>query len=123
MNYTDRYLREIANYRDVVLADVAVRIQLSPIGRRASPRDPRMDRTLRYPLFGLVLDLYTQLVERVGAEGVTHLFARVTADRDPLSSGTKRCKKALRCQWRQKDITSRRKHPANLTVTKIVSRA
>lgn len=32
MNYTDRFLREIANYSplDVMLADIAVRIQLSP---------------------------------------------------------------------------------------------
>jgi hypothetical protein len=32
MNYSDRYLRQIANYStiDVMLAEVAIRIQLSP---------------------------------------------------------------------------------------------
>lgn len=66
MNYTDRYLREIATYSaiDVMLADVAIRIQLSPTDyQRAIEHYHAIHEWIERdssPLFGLVEDFYTQ---------------------------------------------------------------
>jgi hypothetical protein len=78
MNYTDRYLREIANYSavDVMLADVAVRIQLSPTDYQRAVDHYHaihewIERDAR-PLFGLVLDFYTQGGFAIGATVARH---------------------------------------------------
>jgi hypothetical protein len=78
MNYTDRYLRETASYSalDVMLADVAVRIQLSPTDFQLAvdhyhaihdwlERDDS-------PLYGLVLDFYAQGGFAIGATVARH---------------------------------------------------
>jgi hypothetical protein len=78
MNYTDRYLRETASYSalDVMLTDVAVRIQLSPTDYQLAvdhyhaihdwlERDDS-------PLFGLVLDFYAQGGFAIGATVARH---------------------------------------------------
>src|ERR1700712_4424219 len=66
MNYSDRYLREIANYSaiDVMLADIAIRIQLSPTDyQRAIEHYHAIHEWIERdasPLFGLIEDFYTQ---------------------------------------------------------------
>lgn len=78
MNYTDRYLREIANYSaiDVMLADVAIRIQLSPTDyQRAVDHYHAIHEWIERdasPLFGLVLDFYTQGGFAIGATVARH---------------------------------------------------
>jgi hypothetical protein len=78
MNYTDRYLREIANYSaiDVMLADIAVRIQLSPTDyERAIDHYHAIHEWIERdasPLFGLVLDFYTQGGFAIGATVARH---------------------------------------------------
>jgi hypothetical protein len=78
MNYTDRYLREIANYSaiDVMLADVAVRVQLSPTDyQRAIDHYHAMHEWIERdesPLFGLVTDFYTQGGFAIGATVARH---------------------------------------------------
>jgi hypothetical protein len=78
MNYTDRYLREIASYSaiDVMLADVAVRIQLSPTDyQRAVDHYHAIHEWIERdasPLFGLVLDFYTQGGFAIGATVARH---------------------------------------------------
>jgi hypothetical protein len=78
MNYTDRYLREIAGYSaiDVMLTDVAVRIQLSPTDyERAVDHYHAIHEWIERdasPLFGLVLDFYTQGGFAIGATVARH---------------------------------------------------
>jgi hypothetical protein len=78
MNYTDRYLREIANYSpiDVMLADVAVRIQLSPTDyQRAVDHYHAIHEWIERdasPLSGLVLDFYAQGGFAIGATVARH---------------------------------------------------
>jgi hypothetical protein len=78
MNYTDRYLREIANYSaiEVMLADVAVRIQLSPTDyQQAVDHYHAIHEWIERddgPLFGLVLDFYTQGGFAIGATVARH---------------------------------------------------
>jgi Second Messenger Oligonucleotide or Dinucleotide Synthetase domain len=78
MNYTDRYLREIAGYSaiDVMLADVAVRIQLSPTDyERAVDHYHAIHEWIERdasPLFGFVLDFYTQGGFAIGATVARH---------------------------------------------------
>src|SRR5882672_12147729 len=78
MNYTDRYLREIANYSliDVMLTDVAVRIQLSPSDYQGAVDHYHaihqwVERDAS-PLFGLVLDFYSQGGFAIGATVARH---------------------------------------------------
>jgi len=78
MNYTDRYLREIANYSslDVMLADVAIRIQLSPTDYQLAVDHYHaihqwIERD-NSPLFRLVLDFYTQGGFSIGATVARH---------------------------------------------------
>jgi hypothetical protein len=78
MNYTDRYLREIANYSalDVMLADVAIRIQLSPTDYQLAVDHYHaihewLERDAS-PLFGLVLDFYAQGGFAIGATVARH---------------------------------------------------
>lgn len=78
MNYSDRYLRQIASYSplDVMLADVAVRIQLSPTDYQLAVAHyhaihewiERKDS----PLFGLVVDFYAQGGFSIGATIARH---------------------------------------------------
>ena len=78
MNYTDRHLREIASYSaiDVMLADVAVRIQLSPTDyQQAVDHYHAIHEWIERddsPLFGLVLDFYTQGGFAIGATVARH---------------------------------------------------
>jgi Second Messenger Oligonucleotide or Dinucleotide Synthetase domain len=78
MNYTDRYLQEIAKYSpiDVMLADVAVRIQLSPTDyQRAIDHYHAIHEWIERdasPLFGLVLDFYAQGGFAIGATVARH---------------------------------------------------
>jgi hypothetical protein len=78
MNYTDRYLREIANYSaiDVMLADVAIRIQLSPTDYQGAVDHYHaihewIERDAS-PLFGFVLDFYPQGGFAIGATVARH---------------------------------------------------
>jgi hypothetical protein len=78
MNYTDRFLREIANYSplDVMLADIAVRIQLSPTDyQRAVDHyhaiNDWIDRE-ESPLHGLVEEFYPQGGFAIGATVARH---------------------------------------------------
>jgi hypothetical protein len=78
MNFTDRFLRESASYSalDVMLADVAVRIQLSPTDYQLAVDHyhaihewiEREDS----PLFGIVLDFYAQGGFAIGATVARH---------------------------------------------------
>jgi hypothetical protein len=78
MNYSDRYLRQIASYStiDVMLADVAIRIQLSPTDRQLAVDHyhaihqwiEREDS----PLLRLVRDFYTQGGFAIGATVARH---------------------------------------------------
>jgi len=78
MNYTDRYLHEIANYStlDVLLADVAVRIQLSPTDYQlAVDRYHVIHEWIERedsPLFGVITDFYTQGGFAIGATVARH---------------------------------------------------
>ena len=78
MNYTDRYLRDIASYStiDVMLADVAVRIQLSPTDyQRAIDHYHAIHEWIERedsPLFGLAIDFYTQGGFAIGATVARH---------------------------------------------------
>lgn len=78
MNYTDKFLREIANYSpaDIMLADIAIRIQLSPTDYQTAvdhyhaihewiERDDS-------PLYGLVEEFYTQGGFAIGATVARH---------------------------------------------------
>jgi hypothetical protein len=78
MNYTDRHLREIAGYStiDVLLADVAVRVQLSPTDYKLAVDHYHaihewIEREAS-PLFGSVLDFYTQGGFAIGATVARH---------------------------------------------------
>jgi hypothetical protein len=78
MNYTDRTLREIAQFSplDVMLADIAVRVQLSPTDYQKAvdhyhaihQRIEREDS----PLYGLVEEFYTQGGFSIGATVARH---------------------------------------------------
>jgi hypothetical protein len=78
MNYSDRYLRQIASFApvDVMLADVAIRIQLSPTDyQRAVDHYHAINEWLERedsPLFGLVLDFYSQGGFAIGATVARH---------------------------------------------------
>jgi hypothetical protein len=78
MNYSDRYLRQIANYStiDVMLADVAIRVQLSPTDYQlAVDHYHAVHEWLERddsPLFGLVRDFYTQGGFAIGATVARH---------------------------------------------------
>ncbi|SRR5258706_1808049 len=78
MNYSDRYLRQIASFTpvDVMLADVAIRIQLSPTDyQRAVDHYHAIHEWLERedsPLFGLVLDFYSQGGFAIGATVARH---------------------------------------------------
>ena len=78
MNYSDRYLSEIASYSalDVMLADIAVRIQLSPTDYQMAidhyeAINEWIDRD-DSPLLGLVLDFYPQGGFAIGATVARH---------------------------------------------------
>jgi hypothetical protein len=70
MNYTDRTLREIAAFSplDVMLADIAVRVQLSPTDyQKAIDHYHAIHEWLERedsPLYGLVEEFYTRAVSR-----------------------------------------------------------
>ncbi|MEO6783796.1 MAG: nucleotidyltransferase [Bradyrhizobium sp.] len=78
MNYTDKFLREIANYspQDVMLADIAIRIQLSPTDYQTAIDHyhaihewiEREDS----PLYGLVQEFYAQGGFSIGATVARH---------------------------------------------------
>jgi hypothetical protein len=78
MNYSDRYLRQIASYStvDVMLTDVAIRIQLSPTDYQlAVDHYDAIHEWLERddsPLFGLVRDFYTQGGFAIGATVARH---------------------------------------------------
>lgn len=78
MNYTDRTLREIANFSplDVMLADIAVRIQLSPTDyQRAVDHYHAIHKWIERegsPLFGLVQAFYSQGGFAIGATVARH---------------------------------------------------
>ncbi len=78
MNYSDRYLRQIASYStvDVMLADVTIRIQLSPTDHQiAVDHYHAIHEWLERedsPLFGLVRDFYTQGGFAIGATVARH---------------------------------------------------
>jgi len=78
MNYSDRYLRQIASYStvDVMLADVAIRIQLSPTDYQlAVDHYHAIHEWLERedsPLFGQVLDFYPQGGFAIGATVARH---------------------------------------------------
>lgn len=78
MNYSDRYLRQIASYStvDVMLADVAIRVQLSPTDYQlAVDHYDAIHEWLERddsPLFGLVRDFYTQGGFAIGATVARH---------------------------------------------------
>jgi hypothetical protein len=78
VNYSDRYLRQIASYStvDVMLADVAIRIQLSPTDHELAVDHYHaihewLERD-ESPLFGLVRDFYTQGGFAIGATVARH---------------------------------------------------
>jgi Second Messenger Oligonucleotide or Dinucleotide Synthetase domain len=78
MNYSDRYLRQIATYStvDVMLADVAIRIQLSPTDHQLAVEHYHaihewLERD-DSPLFGLVRDFYPQGGFAIGATVARH---------------------------------------------------
>jgi hypothetical protein len=78
MNYSDRFLREIANYTplDVMLADIAVRIQLSPTDYQRAVEhyhaiNAWIDRE-DSPLHGLVEEFYAQGGFAIGATVARH---------------------------------------------------
>lgn len=78
MNYSDRYLRQIANYSpiDVMLADVAIRIQLRPTDYQlAVDHYHAINEWLERddsPLKGYVRDFYTQGGFAIGATVARH---------------------------------------------------
>ncbi|MCK1360480.1 nucleotidyltransferase [Bradyrhizobium sp. 199] len=78
MNYSDRYLRQIANYStmDVMLADVAIRIQLGPTDYQlAVDHYHAINDWLERddsPLKGYVRDFYTQGGFAIGATVARH---------------------------------------------------
>jgi hypothetical protein len=78
MNYSDRYLRQIANYStvDVVLADVAIRIQLSPTDYQlAVDHYHAINEWLERqdgPLAGAIRDFYPQGGFAIGATVARH---------------------------------------------------
>jgi len=78
MNYSDRFLREIANYSplDVMLADIAVRIQLSPTDyQRAVEHYHAINEWIDRedsPLHGLVEEFYAQGGFAIGATVARH---------------------------------------------------
>lgn len=78
MNYSDRYLRQIASYSpiDVMLADVAIRIQLSPTDYQlAVDHYHAINEWLERedsPLKGYVRDFYTQGGFAIGATVARH---------------------------------------------------
>ncbi len=78
MNYTDRMLREIASFSplDVMLADIAVRIQLSPTDyQRAVDHYNTIHNWIERedsPLFGLVEEFYGQGGFAIGATVARH---------------------------------------------------
>jgi hypothetical protein len=78
MNYSDRFLREIANYSplDVMLADIAVRIQLSPMDyQRAVEHYQAINEWIDRegsPLHGLVEEFYAQGGFAIGATVARH---------------------------------------------------
>src|SRR5258708_10473824 len=78
MNYSDRYLRQIASYStvDVMLADVAIRIQLSPTDYQLAVDhyhaiNEWMERE-DSPLTGAVRDFYPQGGFAIGATVARH---------------------------------------------------
>jgi hypothetical protein len=78
MNYSDRFLREIANYSplDVMLADIAVRIQLSPTDFQQAVDhyhaiNDWIDRK-ESPLHGHVVEFYPQGGFAIGATVARH---------------------------------------------------
>ncbi len=78
MNYTDKFLREIANYspQDVMLADIAIRIQLSPTDYQTAIDHYHaihewIERK-ESPLYGLVQEFYTQGGFSIGATVARH---------------------------------------------------
>jgi hypothetical protein len=78
MNYTDKFLREIANYspQDVMLADIAIRIQLSPTDYQiAIDHYHAIHEWIERegsPLYGLVQEFYTQGGFSIGATVARH---------------------------------------------------
>jgi hypothetical protein len=78
MNYSDRYLRQIANFSpiDVLLADVAIRIQLSPTDYQlAVDHYHAINEWLERedsPLVGFVCDFYPQGGFAIGATVARH---------------------------------------------------
>src|SRR5262245_20611718 len=78
MNYSDRILREIAQFSplDVMLADLAVRVQLSPTDyQKAIEHYHAIHEWLgreSSPLYGLVEDFYTQGGFAIGATVARH---------------------------------------------------
>jgi hypothetical protein len=78
MNYSDRFLREIANYSplDVMLADIAVRIQLSPTDyQRAVEHYHAINEWIDRedsPLHCLVEEFYAQGAFAIGATVARH---------------------------------------------------
>jgi hypothetical protein len=78
MNYSDRYLRQIASYStvDVMLADLAIRIQLSPTDYQlAVDHYQAINEWLERddsPLAGLVQDFYPQGGFAIGATVARH---------------------------------------------------
>src|SRR5687767_14028392 len=78
MNYSDKALREIATFSalDVMLADVAVRVQLTPTDyQKAIDHYHAIHEWLERddsPLFGLVEEFYTQGGFSIGATVARH---------------------------------------------------
>ncbi len=78
MNYTDRILREIAQFSplDVMLADIAVRVQLTPTDyQKAIDHYHAIHEWLERensPLYGLVEEFYTQGGFSIGATVARH---------------------------------------------------
>jgi hypothetical protein len=78
MNYSDRFLREIANYSplDVMLADIGIRIQLSPADyQRAVEHYHAINEWIDRedsPLHGLVEGVYAQGGFAIGATVARH---------------------------------------------------
>jgi hypothetical protein len=78
MNYTDPILQEIASFSplDVMLADIAVRIQLTPTDyKKANDHYHAIHEWIERddsPLFGLVQDFYTQGGFAIGATVARH---------------------------------------------------
>lgn len=78
MNYTDKFLREIASYspQDVMLADIAIRIQLSPTDyQNAIDHYHAIHEWIEReesPLYGLVQEFYAQGGFSIGATVARH---------------------------------------------------